>query len=204
MSSTLSRHEIKTGLIRFINFKSGNWLDENPWMVKSSCGVALGGEQPNYRRCTRASSSPIELRHLKHAGSPNRTKKKKKKVATLKSTCGFCDSDRAAVLMSALSVVSYPVLPTRPLCVLEHGGGDVARATSGFGRIFFLFYFFWTQIWIKGFATFCMKASLSFITWDISFARLSSRSVFLFRWLSPFCQFTYCCKFLFFFFLPNL
>lgn len=85
----------------------------------SICGVSLSGEKPNYHRRMRASSSPIELTRLKHITAQNQTNTKEKSTA-LKSKCGISDLGRAAVLTSALPVVWYPVLPTRPLCVLGH------------------------------------------------------------------------------------
>lgn len=57
--------------------------------------------------------------------------KHKRKSTALKSKCGISDWGRAAVLMSALSVVWYPVLPTRPLCVLGH----IAEAVTWHGPL---------------------------------------------------------------------
>lgn len=56
------------------------------------------------------------------------------------------------------------------------GGSDVTRATSGWAAAPLRS----TQLWKNGI---CMKASLSFITWDILLARLSSRSLRLSPWL---------------------
>lgn len=56
------------------------------------------------------------------------------------------------------------------------GGSDVTRATSGWAAAPLRS----TQLWKNGI---CMKASLSFITWDILLARLSSRSLHLSPWL---------------------
>lgn len=56
------------------------------------------------------------------------------------------------------------------------GGSDVTRATSGWAAAPLCS----TQLWKNGI---CMKASLSFITWDILLARSSSRSLPLSPWL---------------------
>lgn len=160
----------------------------------ASVSFSLIGEKPNYHRCMRASSSSVELRHLKRIESPNWTDTQRKKELS--------DSDRAAVLMSALSVVSYPVLPTRPLCVLGHRGSHVTRATSGWAAAPLPFFLYSTTG--KRDLPHFLHESLIELHYVGHFICVFEPQIMFFntsRWLSPICQFTYCSKFIFFPFL---
>lgn len=120
--------------------------------------------------------SPIELMRLKHISAQNQTNTKEK--ARLKEQMwhlrlGPCSCVDVGAVSRVIPSLAHKA-PLRPGTYC--GGSDVTRATSGWAAAPLRS----TQLWKNGI---CMKASLSFITWDILLARLSSRSLPLSPWL---------------------